>query len=159
MLRNPSSCHYRFLSIAKRTWAGLPMSTNLRETSYNSLLVVVNRFTKISKPMQTIDAPQFSQLDCPQLRVLVPPVPLSSLTAITTYASSIKTSRNLMTACRKNFNAGLWHSKSLSPDLWGYMHGFSYWFDLWISYVWQISLRQTFEFKCMDLTINQRRVE
>ena len=28
-------------------------------------------------------------------------------------------------------------------DLWGYAHGFNYWFNSWIDYVWQISLRQT----------------
>ena len=29
------------------------------------------------------------------------------------------------------------------PDLWGYAHGFSYWFNSWVDYVWQISLRRT----------------
>ena len=67
-----------------------------------------------------------SRLDCQRLRlslhlqVLVPPVPLLSSTAVAAYASSTKktsfsipdSSRNLMTACRKNLPHGL--SKSLS---------------------------------------------
>ena len=66
-----------------------------------------------SKPPQIIHAPRSSQLDCPRLRlslhlqVLVPPVPLLSSTAVTTYASRIRTSRNLMFACRKNLQRWL----------------------------------------------------
>ena len=104
---NPSSYRYQFLSIAKTTWARLPMSTNRRETSYDSLLVVVNRLTKISKLTQKIDTPQFLQLDRLQLKVLAPPVPLSSSTAVTTYVSSLRTFRNLMTAYRKNLQRWL----------------------------------------------------
>ena len=79
------------------------MPTDWRETSYDTLLVVINRLTKISEPTEKIDAPRFLRLDRLQLRVLAPLVPLSSSTAVTTYASSMTTSRNLMTACRKNF--------------------------------------------------------
>ena len=36
------------------------MSTDWKDTSYDSLFVIVNRLTKISKPAQKIDAPRFS---------------------------------------------------------------------------------------------------
>ena len=42
------------------------------------------------------------------------------------------------------------------PDLWGYMHGFSYW--LIYELVWQIPFRRIFEVTCMDLAINQHDV-
>ena len=83
------------------------MPTDWKDTSYDSLLVVVNRLTKISKPAQKIDATRFPRLDRPQLRLLVSPVPLWSLTAVTTYASSMRISRNLMTACRNNLQCWL----------------------------------------------------
>ena len=79
----------------------LPIPTHYRKgTNYNSILVIVGWLTKMIhyKPVQiTIDAPRLPRLDCQRLRlslhlqVLVPPVPLSSSTAVTTYASPAKT--------------------------------------------------------------------
>ena len=52
--------------------------------------------------------------------------PLSS-TAVTVHASLMRTSnRNLMTACHKNFPHGLDVTNLFPPNLWGYVHGFSY---------------------------------
>ena len=41
----------------------------------------------------------------------------------------------------KTFRTDL--ANPFSPDLWGYVHGFSYWSNLWVDYIWQISLRRT----------------
>ena len=110
------------------------MPNNWKDTSYDSFLVVVNRLPKISKPAQKIDAPRFPQLDHPRLRVLVPPVPLSSLTGVDTNAFLMKkilalvpdSIRNLMTAYRKNLLYGLDIANPFPPDLWSYVHGFGY---------------------------------
>ena len=79
------------------------MPTNWKDMSYISLFVVVNRLTKIFKPVQKIDALWFLQLNCPWLRVLIPLVSLLSSTVVTTSVSSMRTSNNLMIAYRKNF--------------------------------------------------------
>ena len=58
----------------------------------------------------------------------------SSSTAFTAHASPTKkilapvpdSIRNLMTACRKNLPHGLDIANLFPPDLWGYVHGFSY---------------------------------
>ena len=82
------------------TWAGLPMSTDWKDASYDSLLVVVDWLTKMvhSKPAQMIDSPRLHRLNRQQLRlslhlqVLVHPVLLSSSTAVSTYTSPAKIS-------------------------------------------------------------------
>ena len=63
----------------------------------------------------------------------MPAVPLSSSTAITTYASPAKISalvldsiRSLMTACRKNLPHGLDIANPFPPDLRGYVHEFGH---------------------------------
>ena len=38
-------------------------------------------------------------------------------------------SRNQVTTCRKNLLHGLDMANLFPPDLWGYVHGFSYWFN------------------------------
>ena len=69
------------------TWAGLPMSTDWKVTSYHPILVVISRLDRQQLRLSF------------HLQVLVPPVPLSSSTAVTTYASSTRTlNRNLMAA-------------------------------------------------------------
>ena len=101
------------------------MPDDWKNTSYDSLLVVVNQLPKISKPAQKIDGPRFPQLDRPRLKVLVPPVLLSSLTGVTTNASPTKKIlalvsdliRNLMTAYRKNLLYGLDIANPFPPDL------------------------------------------
>ena len=60
------------------------------------------------------------------LQVLVLPIPLLSWTAVTTYTSSMRSFRNLITTYRKNLNMDL---------------------------TCQISFRRTFGVKCMDLAI------
>ena len=110
------------------------MPNDWKDTSYNSLLVVVNRLPKISKPVQKIDAPWFPRLDRPRLRVLVPPILLSSLTGVTTNASSTKkilalvpdSMRNLMTVYKKNLLYGLDIANLFPPDLWSYVYRFGY---------------------------------
>ena len=63
------------------------------------------------------------------LQVLILPIPLSSLTAVTTYASSMRTSiRNLIIACRKNLQRWL--------------------------VIYQIPFRRTCEVTRMDLAID-----
>ena len=114
-LRFDPHCHR--LAYIVMTWAGLPMSTDWKGTSYNSIFVIIGRLTKMIqyKPVQIpIDAPRLPRLDCQRqrlilyLQVLVPPVRLLSLTAVTTYTSSMRTSiRNLMTACRNNLQRWL----------------------------------------------------
>ena len=48
-------------------------------------------------------------------------------TAITIYVFLMRTSnRNLMTACHKNLPHGLNIANPFPPDLWGYVHRFSY---------------------------------
>ena len=70
-----------------------------------------------------------SRLNCPRLRlslhlqVLVPPVPLSSSTAVTTYASSMRASRNLM---KEPSALACDISNPFPPDLWGYVYGFGH---------------------------------
>ena len=92
------SC-YQYLSIAETTRAELPIPTDWKDTSYNSLLIVVNRLTKIFKLAQKIDVPQLPQLNRPRLRVLVPLVPLLGSIAVTTYTSFARTlNKNLMAA-------------------------------------------------------------
>ena len=110
------------------------LHTNWKDTSYDSILVVVDRLKKMlrDEPVQIlIDAPRLPRLDCQRLRlslhlqVLVPPVPLSSSTAVTAKASPTKkisapvpdSIRNLMTACRKNLPHGLDIANPFPPDL------------------------------------------
>ena len=92
------------------------------------------RFNPRRRVQIPIDAPPLSQLDRPRLRVLVPPVPLSSLTGVTTNASPTKkilalvpdSIRNLMTAYKKNLLYRLDIANPFPPDLWNYVHGFGY---------------------------------
>ena len=149
-LRFDPHCHR--LAYIVRTWAGLLMSTNWKDTSYNLIFVIIGQLIKIIhyKPLQIpIDARRLPQLDCQQLRlspylqVLVPAVSLPSSTAVSTYASSTRTSnKNLMTACL----ARAWHSKSLSAgllELRAWIWLLIKLIPAWVSYVWQISLCRT----------------
>ena len=83
--------------------------------SRNHQRLIVNRLEKMLhiEPVQMIDASGLRRSLSPStrcqrprlilhLQVLVPLVPLSSSTAVTTYAPSMRTSRNFMIACRKN---------------------------------------------------------
>ena len=129
----PGNAMLQALSIPTHCWKG---------TSYDSILVVIDWFTKMvhSKPVQMIDAPGLAKVFIDlivrhhglsnsrlnlDLQVLVPAVPLSSSTAVTTYASSIRTSRN---DCMQREPSGLACdiANPFPPDLWGYVHGFSY---------------------------------
>ena len=104
--------------------------------------------------------PRPFRLDCRQLRlslhlqVLVPAVPLSGSAAVTrlwAHCTRLLWGRHhppfqiqvgiSWLHAERTFCTDL--ANPFPPDLWGYVHGFSYWFDLWIGYVWQISLRRT----------------
>ena len=83
------------------TWAGWLISAGWKDTSYDSIFIVVDRLTKMvhSEPVQIpIDAPRLLRLDCQRLRlslhfqVLIFLVSLPSSTAVTIYASSMRTS-------------------------------------------------------------------
>ena len=75
-------------------------------------------------------------------------IPLSS-TAVPAHTSLIKKIlalvpdliRNLMTACKKNISHEFDIANLFPPDLWGYVHRFSYWLSYGL--VWQISVRRT----------------
>ena len=83
------------------------------------------RFDLCRRVQISIDVPPLSRLDRPRLRVLVPPIPLSSLIGVTTNASPTKkilalipdSIRNLMTAYRKNLLYGLDIANPFPPDL------------------------------------------
>ena len=123
--KEPQACsYYQYLSISENipNWA----IKNIKQRLSSTFNPQINWLTKMvhSKPAQMIDAPELAeifidlivwhsipqppQLNCTSrlsfhLQILVPPIPFSSSTTVTTHASSMKTLiRNLMTACRKN---------------------------------------------------------
>ena len=129
------------------------MSTDWKDTTYNSILVVVDRLTKMvhSKPAQMIDAPGLAEIisdvviryhDLPDsatetqssLPSSGPPGTTSKFNCGYRQRVSSKkilapvqdSTRNLMTACRKNLPHGLDIANPFPPDLSGYVHGFSY---------------------------------
>ena len=150
MSTRPAVATYRYLPVAGKTqvttWTRLSSSTKWKGTSHNSILVIVDRLTKLvhCKPVQiTIDVPALAAGYMP-----------SNSTALTTHTFSMKTSNwKLMTACL------VWAcdiANPFPPNLWGYVHGFSCWFNLWVGYVWQISFHRTIEVVCINLTINRK---
>ena len=64
----PVVATYRYLPVAGKTYRwicdGLPMSIDWKDTSYDSILIVVDRLTKMvhSKPAQMIDAPGLAEI-------------------------------------------------------------------------------------------------
>ena len=135
-----------------------------RQANYDSILIV-DRLKKIlrNEPVQIpIDAPGLAEV-------------FISLDSIISDRNSVFTSKFWffwyhfqvrlrsppMRLLREHWIETSWlHGLDIAnpfpPDLWGYVHGFSYWFDLWIGYVWQISFRRTFEVTCTHLAINRR---
>ena len=159
-------------------WAGLLISTNWKDITYNLILVIIDylmlenftngfhdrmftekapvtislsslsactmsrcRYQSIYLGLQRSLSPltQYQQLKLSlHFQVLVFPVPLPSSTGVTANASLTKkilalvpdSIRNFMIAYRKNCLHGPDIVYSFLPDLWGYVHGFSYWFDL-----------------------------
>ena len=137
----------------------LPIPTHRwKVTSYDSILIV-DRLKKI-----LCDEPVQIPIDAPRL----PDSIVSDWDSVFTskfwffwYHFQVRLRSPPMRLLREHWIEisrlhGLDIANPFPPDLSGYVHGFSYWFDLWIGYVWQISFRQTFEVTCMDLAINQR---
>ena len=118
------------------TWAGLPIFTDSKNTSYDSIFLIVGLH---DQPVQIkIDASRLLQLDHQQLRlslyfqVLVPPIPLPSSIAVIAHTSpsywppfQIQLGISWLHA-KKTFSAGLWHCNPFLPDLWSYVQGFGY---------------------------------
>ena len=100
---------------------GLPTSTNWKDTSHDSgeIAYVMGRLQITIRPsLSSVNtnwctlALQLNRLGLSlHLQVLVPLIPLSSSTVLTTHTASMKTLNwNLMTTCL----ARAWHGKSLS---------------------------------------------
>ena len=109
---------YRLKRTRVTTWAGLPMSTNWKDTSYDSILVVVDWLKKIlrDEPVQiTINAPALAAGYMPSNCLLRGgPYPLFQIQV---------GSHDCM---QKEPQHGLDTSNPFPPDLWGYVHGFGH---------------------------------